>query len=56
VEEVVNEVKLRLRSMGKGGGMILAPAHAIQPETPLENILAFYETAKTHGQYPLRED
>jgi uroporphyrinogen decarboxylase len=55
VEEVVNEVKLRLRTMGKGGGMILAPAHAVQPETPLENIMAFYETAKRDGRYPLRE-
>jgi len=56
VEDVVNEVKLRLRTVGKGGGLILSPSHAIQPEVPLENILAFYETAKTHGQYPLRDD
>ena len=56
VEDVVSEVKLRLRNMGKGGGMILGPSHAVQPETPLENILAFYETAKTAGRYPLRED
>jgi uroporphyrinogen decarboxylase len=54
VEDVVNEVKLRLQKVGEGGGMILAPAHAIQPETPLENVLAFYETAKTYGRYPLR--
>jgi len=35
--------------------MIPAPAHAVQPETPLENTMAFYETAKRDGRYPLRE-
>lgn len=52
-EDVANEVKLRLQTVGKGGGLIIAPAHNIQPEVPLENILAFYETAKTCGRYPL---
>jgi len=54
VDDVVNEVKLRLKTVGRGGGMILAPAHAIQPETPTENVLAFYETAKHCGRYPLQ--
>jgi uroporphyrinogen decarboxylase len=45
---------LRLRTVGKGGGLIIAPAHNIQPEVPLRNILAFYETAKTYGRYPIR--
>jgi hypothetical protein len=27
-----------------------------QPEVPIANILAFYETAKTSGRYPLRFD
>lgn len=52
-EDVANEVKLRLRTVGNGGGFIIAPAHNIQPEVPLENVLAFYHTAKDHGRYPL---
>jgi uroporphyrinogen-III decarboxylase len=52
-QDVANEVKLRLRTVGKGGGLIIAPAHNIQSQVPLENILAFYETAKTFGRYPL---
>jgi len=52
-EDVANEVKLRIRTVGKGGGLIISPAHNIQPEVPLENILAFYKTAKTYGRYPL---
>jgi len=53
-QDVAEEVKLRLRTAGAHGGLILAPAHNIQPEVPIENILAFYETAKTCGRYPLR--
>jgi len=52
-EDVVREVKLRLRTVGKGGGLIISPAHNIQSEVPLENILAFYQTAKTYGRYPI---
>ncbi|MCW5979448.1 MAG: hypothetical protein KIT09_15330 [Bryobacteraceae bacterium] len=52
-EDVAEEVKLRVRTAGAGGGLILAPAHNIQPEVPIENILAFYRTAKEFGRYPL---
>ncbi|MEW5976540.1 MAG: uroporphyrinogen decarboxylase family protein [Acidobacteriota bacterium] len=51
--DVANEVKLRLQTVGQGGGLIIAPAHNIQPDVPLDNILAFYETAKTFGRYPI---
>jgi len=51
--DVANEVRLRLRTVGKGGGLILAPAHNIQPEVPIANILAFYEAAKGDGSYPI---
>jgi len=43
VEDVVNEVKLRLKTVAPGGGLIIAPAHNIQPQTPIENVMAFYE-------------
>jgi len=52
-QDVAEEVKLRMRTAGQGGGLILAPAHNIQPEVPVENILAFYDAAKQHGRYPL---
>jgi uroporphyrinogen decarboxylase len=55
-QDVVNEIKLRVRTAGKGGGLILSPAHNIQAEVPLQNILAFYEAAKTYGRYPIRDD
>lgn len=53
VADVVNEVKLRLRTVGRGGGFIISPAHNLQPDVPIENILAFYRTAKECGRYPL---
>jgi uroporphyrinogen decarboxylase len=52
-EQVAEEVKLRLRTVGQGGGLIIAPAHNIQPDVPLVNVLTFYETAKTYGRYPI---
>jgi uroporphyrinogen decarboxylase len=53
-QDVANEVKLRLRTAGPGGGLIIAPAHNIQSEVSIENILAFYNAAKQYGRYPIR--
>jgi len=53
VEDVINETKLRLRTVAPGGGLILGPAHNVQPQVPIENIMAFYETAKRFGTYPI---
>ena len=35
--------------MGKGGGYIVALAHHIQDDTPLENIFELYETVMESG-------
>jgi uroporphyrinogen decarboxylase len=51
--DVENEVRLRLRTVGPGGGLILSPAHNIQADVPLENIRAFYDAARKHGNYPI---
>ena len=40
-EEVEAEVKERIKILGRNGGYILAPSHAIQAGTPPENIYAF---------------
>lgn len=44
-EQVREEVRTRIRDVGRGGGLILSPAHVLPPETPWENILAFFEAA-----------
>lgn len=51
VEDVRREVRDCMSTLGAGGGYILAPCHNIQPVTPVENILAMYETARKEGKY-----
>ena len=48
---VLKEVKERMEVMKPGGGYIMAPTHCIQPDTPVENILAMYEAGLEYGQY-----
>ncbi|UCB46671.1 MAG: hypothetical protein JSV25_04420 [Spirochaetota bacterium] len=42
-EDVKREVRERINTLGKYGGYIVAPSHAFQPDTPLENVIAVYE-------------
>ncbi|MCK4417490.1 MAG: hypothetical protein KAV99_04930 [Candidatus Latescibacteria bacterium] len=44
-EEVKSEVKARIQTLGKGGSFILAPAHNLQPDVSIQNILTMYRTA-----------
>ena len=44
-DEVRAEVRARIRDVGQSGGLILAPAHVLPPETPWENIVAFFVAA-----------
>jgi len=44
VEEVKKEVNCLMDEVGKGGGYILAPCHNVQPDTPIENVLAVYQS------------
>jgi uroporphyrinogen decarboxylase len=46
-EEVRAEVLERLRTVGQDGGLILAPTHHVQLDTPLENFRAMVETVQT---------
>ena len=45
-EEVYNEVTERIHIFNKGGGFVFNPIHNIQPNTPVENILAMIEAIK----------
>jgi uroporphyrinogen decarboxylase len=45
VEDVRGEVEQLIRVLGKDGGYILGPSHAIQAGTPPENIVALFDTA-----------
>lgn len=43
-DDVRAEVLERLTTVGRGGGLILAPTHHVQLDTPLENFRAMVET------------
>jgi uroporphyrinogen decarboxylase len=43
-EDVANEVRQRLETVAYNGGLILAPTHHIQLDTPLENFWAMVNT------------
>jgi uroporphyrinogen decarboxylase len=43
--DVRAEVRARILEVGRGGGLILAPAHVLGPEVPWDNIVAFFEAA-----------
>lgn len=50
-EDVVKQVRETLDIMMPGGGYHFAPTHAIQDNTPTENVLAMYQAAHQYGVY-----
>jgi uroporphyrinogen-III decarboxylase len=49
--DVQREILERLNTIGKNGGLILAPTHHVQLDTPLENFWAM-QKAITETPYP----
>lgn len=49
LEDVRQEVMDNFRTLGNGGGYILAPCHNIQTVTPPQNIVAMYDAAHEYG-------
>jgi Uroporphyrinogen-III decarboxylase len=46
----VNEVcKKMISEVGKGGGLLLAPTHLVEPEVTWENLQAFIDTVKEYN-------
>jgi uroporphyrinogen decarboxylase len=52
-EDVRAEVRRRIKDLAPGGGYILASVHCIQPDVPVENVIAMLDEAKLAGRYPL---
>lgn len=51
--EIRSHVRQQIEALGVGGGYILSPAHIVQADTPLENILFMTQAAHEYGRYPL---
>ena len=54
-DEIRKVVKERIETVGKGGGLVLAPTHDIEPDVPWENLLAYFEALEKYGAYNLRK-
>lgn len=52
-DEVRDEVLERIRVFGPGGGFVFNTIHNVQPQSPVENVLAMYDVLRTHGRYPI---
>ena len=50
-DEVRRVVKERVETVGRGGGLFLAPTHVLEPDVPWENVVAFIEAAREYGVY-----
>ena len=49
-DEVRETVRLRIETVGRGGGLVIAPTHLLEPEVPWANIDALVEAVRTYGQ------
>ncbi len=56
VDEVRQGVKDLLKTLGPRGGFLFATSHNIEPDTPVENIIALFDAAYEFGRYPLNLD
>jgi uroporphyrinogen decarboxylase len=54
VEEVEEEVKERIKKIGKGGGFIMGTANSITDFCKVDNVLAMSKAVKKYGKYPLQ--
>lgn len=50
-DDVKREVKERIETVGRGGGLLLTPSHLLQAEVPWENVIAFFEAVDEYGVY-----
>lgn len=52
--EVIEEVRHYIKTLGPGGGYIVAPAHNVQSDVPPENLVAIRDAIEAYGYYPLQ--
>jgi uroporphyrinogen-III decarboxylase len=54
-DRVRREVQEHVRIFGRGGGFVFSTIHNVQPQTPVQNVLAMYEAFQKCRTYPLEE-
>jgi len=51
--DVNEEVKLRIRTVGPGGGYCCGSSNSVTEYVPFENLLAMLDAIKAYGRYPI---
>jgi len=51
VDDVVKDARSTLDVMMPGGGYAFSPTHMLQDNSPVENVVAMYDTVHTFGRY-----
>ena len=47
ISQAIRREVFRVASaLGRNGGYILAPSHIVQPDTPVEHVLAMYDAGR----------
>ena len=50
-EEVREDVRRRIKVLGRNGGFVFNPIHNIMADVPPENVIAMYDAAYEFGRY-----
>ena len=50
-QQVIDEVRHRIKDLAAGGGFVLAGVHNLQADVPPENIVTMIESVREFGRY-----
>ncbi|MBN1314082.1 MAG: hypothetical protein JXA42_01395, partial [Anaerolineales bacterium] len=50
-DAIRDEVRSRIETVGRGGGLIIGPAYDLEPRIPWDNIVAFFRAVEEFGVY-----
>jgi len=53
-EEIEEEIKTAIQSLGPGGGYIVSPAHNVQSDVSAATLIKMSELVRKHGKYPIQ--
>jgi uroporphyrinogen decarboxylase len=53
-QQVAENVRLMIETLGRNGGFILAPCHVLQTDVATDNIRTMYETGQRYGVYEFK--
>jgi uroporphyrinogen decarboxylase len=51
MNEIESEIRDTIDSAGEGGGLIMGPQHAVQPDVPVENVEIMVKAIRRYGRY-----